>query len=90
MIATLDNPMNNNIGDNMKLAVGIIILSIFVIFVASPVNSIHYADSVEVSDTTESSPSKPDSNNQEPSIYPILLAMSFLGLVTVRRPKPDK
>ncbi len=74
----------------MKIAVGVIILLIFVILVASPVSSSHFADTIVVADITESSTSNPDSNDQETSTFPILISMSLLGFVAVRRPNSDK
>ena len=75
----------------MKIAVGVIILSIFVFLIASPVGSSHIKDSIVVTDANESSPSNPDSNDQETSKeFPILVAMSFLGLAAVRKPNSDK
>jgi hypothetical protein len=47
----------------MKFAVGVIILLVFAIIVASPGSSSYFADSVEVIETTESSPPNPDYRN---------------------------
>jgi len=74
----------------MKIAVSVIILSIFVLILASPVGSSHFVDRDETIEVTESSPSNPDSNDQETSNgFPILVAMSFLGLAAVRKPNSD-
>jgi len=63
----------------MKIAVGVIILSMFVFLVAIPVSSSDFEDSIVVTDANESSPAKPDSNDQETSeTFPILIAMNFL------------
>ncbi len=91
MMATLENLINGNRGNNMKFAAGVIILSIFVILVASPVSSSHFADSIVVTDTTVSSPSNPDPNDQKTSkTFPLLLSIGFLGLIAVRRDTSDK
>ena len=74
----------------MKITVGVTILSIFFFLLASPVGSSHFSDSFEVIDTTQSTPSNPDSNDQETSTFPILISMSVLGLVAVRRSTSDK
>lgn len=70
----------------MKIAVGVIILSIFVLLVASPVGSSHFEDTIVLTDANVSSRSNPDSNDQGISkMFPVLISMSFLGLVAVRR-----
>lgn len=91
MNATLEIQINGNRGNNMKIVVGVIILSIFVFLIASPVGSSYFEDANVVTDAYESSPSNPDPSDQETSKgFPILVAMSFLGLVAVRRPTSDK
>ena len=75
----------------MKITFGVIILSILIILVASPVSSSYFADRIEVTSATGGSPPKSDSNDQETSkSFPILLSMSFISLVAVRRPTTDK
>ncbi len=70
----------------MKFAVGVMILSIFVLFLANPVNSSYFDDGVVGTDATSSSYSVSDSNNQETfSALPILLTIGFVGLVAGRR-----
>ena len=91
MIATTKNQISVSKGNNMKFAVGVMILSIFALLAVSPVSSSYFDDGVMVTDTIASSYSISDSNNQETfSVLPILLTIGIVGLVAVRRDSSNR
>ncbi|NNK84748.1 MAG: hypothetical protein HKO91_04260 [Desulfobacterales bacterium] len=64
----------------MKIAIGVIILSMFVFLVAIPAISSNFEDRIVVTDASESAPANPDSKDQDTSeTYPILTATSFFS-----------